>query len=56
MHAGYPDDPGFLPPPGWDDDHGLGLETTWHHRNAQVSLELQLMRMGFDFGMEVGER
>ena len=52
MHSTYPDDPGFLAPPDWDDDHGLA-ETTWDRRSARISLELQLVRLGFDPSLEV---
>ena len=51
-----PDDPGFLSPPHWTDNMGLGGETAWHRRNAQASLELQLMRLDFDLSREVDDR
>ena len=48
-----PDDPGFLSPPDWHDNMGLDEETVWDRRNARVSLELQMMRLGYDTSRQV---
>ena len=43
-HATWPDDPGLM---------GIEEDEATAERNARISLELQLMRIGFDLDMEV---
>ena len=47
-HAAWPEDPGLLPLNDW-----TGEDEDTQRRNAQVSLELQLLRIGIDPSLEV---